>query len=257
MYFSSQNQLEGFLQRKRRRPLRELVIENSNAVLYLPDLPDTVTELRIANCHNLEFLWSLPQSLRHLHISDCRKLVDLPQFGRSLAHLRVERCPQLKSLPELRLLHNLRELTLLYCDSIRHVPALPQKLRELWINCSASRLPLLPDSLHTLDLDYCGQLQNLPTLPKRMSSLSIKGCSSLRRLPSLPKLTSLCIEECSHFSVLPVLPMSVRELSICGCPAVDRSSGELLSILSGLWVGSFSKLGNRRLQLGSVLVEIS
>lgn len=176
------------------------LVVNARQLIELPALPDKLKSLQISGCtfpslpdlpvsldtlycksNQLTALPTLPVNLRYLDCSD-NKLNFLPSLSEKLEYLDCSSNDSLKNLPELP--QKLRQLNV-QLSGLKSLPPLPSGLTEL--RCSYNKLlmlPVLPDSLIYLN---CGgnQIELLPSIPSSLISLDVQG-NKIHSLPNLP-----------------------------------------------------------------------
>ncbi|KAG4958373.1 hypothetical protein JHK87_035006 [Glycine soja] len=115
--------------------MRKLKLDDfCTKLMYLPELPPSLTELHLNNCQRLMSLPKLPSSLRELHLNNCWRLVSLPKLPPSLRELHLNNFWRLMSLPKIP--PSLRELHLNNCRRLVSLPKLPPGVKEVSaINC--------------------------------------------------------------------------------------------------------------------------
>jgi hypothetical protein len=186
------------------KKLRTLTI-NSNDIIALPVLPDSLRELDFALCR-VSTITMLPAKLESLKFNS-NLVTALPSLPSTLLYMDCQG-NRLTSLPALP-----NRMTYLNChyNQLTNLPVLPNVLQ--FLKCTSNNLtalPLLPNTLTTL---YCEE-NKLISLPALSSSLRDFNCriNNLTELPKLPN--SLLYLTCTfnQLTTLPVLPNLLEDL---------------------------------------------
>ncbi|XP_024025814.1 TMV resistance protein N [Morus notabilis] len=178
--------------------------------LYLPEgLESLPNELRYLRWSHYP-LKSLPSDFTmlnlvemHLGKSQLQHLWDGVQHFGSLKVLNLQCSENLTQIPDLSLALSLEKITLKGCVSMGNLPSSVGKL----------------ESLQSLDLSDCSNIDRFPELPRSVKHLIISG-TSIEQLP--PTIEHLChletfdLSGCSEVDRFPELPRSIKHLNISG-----------------------------------------
>lgn len=79
-------------------------------------------------------------------------------------------------------------------------------------------IPELPDSITSLEIDYCGALVEIRKLPASLRVLKIFSCAELSTVPTIPEgLIEFAISCCPKFLELPAMPSSLKKFRVYDC----------------------------------------
>lgn len=161
--------------------LHQLMVSDSPNLTHL-SIPPRVKSLQVSSCSGLFSLSDLPDSLEFIYLSEMTNLSvpkDYPPNLRKLQLFRLEKRFEIGTLPT-----TLRTLRITECGGLREIEKLSQLtlLKIKLSNCeNLVGLPYLPQSLITLNVNYCEDLSYIKTpLPPRLSTLLMKRCVHLK-----------------------------------------------------------------------------
>uniref|UniRef100_A0A1J3II94 ADP-ribosyl cyclase/cyclic ADP-ribose hydrolase n=2 Tax=Noccaea caerulescens TaxID=107243 RepID=A0A1J3II94_NOCCA len=176
--------------------------------------PKNLIDLRLPYS-NIATVWNCAKvapKLRWVDLSHSSKLTSLLGLSKApnLLRLNLEGCTSLKELPkEMKELKNLIFLNVRGCTSLVSLPA------------------ITIDSLKTLILSGCSNLQTFKVISKNLETLHLNG-TAISRLPqafsNLHKLILLNLKECKNLVALPDCLWklkSLQELKLSGCAMIE------------------------------------
>lgn len=135
-------------------------------------LPNTLEVLDLRHCRSLERILNLDRlpKLIVLEIEDTA-ITSLPKLPASLIHLNASHT-RLTALPTLMKCGDLRRIDLEWCKDISKLPMLPDGVHSLCLRHSGiDELPMLPDTLSYLDVDYA-EVVHQGLAPERPDTVS-------------------------------------------------------------------------------------
>jgi hypothetical protein len=161
--------------------LMDIKIEDCESLSRIPVLPDNLRSITINNCESLVEIPVLPDGLQHISIEDCRSLRRIMNFPSDVTNIMIDKCESLESIPDLH--SYLRVFNISHCESLRRIPALPRYL----------------ESFSVINLPF---LEAIPDLPSHLVIIDISGCplAMIKKLPAslinfvcdLDQLDELC-----------------------------------------------------------------
>lgn len=195
------------------------VIPEGTHTLYLncwnlkevPPLPESLRILHVGS-HTIEKLLNLPKKLEELYCTYC-SFVQFPQLPNSLKVLAQHYCTK-KLTARPKFPDGLTQLILSAFNF--ELTTLPKNLKVLMLkHYHYDKLPTLPDSLETLEIDQCNYINYLPNIPKSLKSLQYGSCDLIewKEEHLLPEsLTSLFCCHSPNVRILPELPNKLKSL---------------------------------------------
>ncbi|KAI9140112.1 hypothetical protein BKA69DRAFT_1081939 [Paraphysoderma sedebokerense] len=202
--------------------------------LYPVSLPVTLKKLSIRGPISIP-LKSYPENLQDLTVQCAftHKLQFPPKLERLCmiftGVLRLKHFPQSLRYIDISAIKTCRPCTLpvlpsslhtlkLACGALDNLLTLPESLRVLEIQNFKTKLPKLPQNLHTFSLAYYSNMEFFPQyfLPHSLRILKLSH-TEITRLPELPP--ALEVLDCKRIPIseLPKLPTSLRSLCFYEC----------------------------------------
>lgn len=198
-------------------------------------IPTLLAKINAGAYKDLETL-TLPSTISDQELTHILETAD--RSGLEITELNLFGCVRLTHLPN-NLPPGLIALNMSNCHRIEQITDnLPASLKHLDASeCyEITAVPLLPESLETLKLNFCDQIRSITEpLPESIQILELIECSSLEELPPhLPSgLVELNLARCIQLQELPEeLPAKLRSLNIQRCDSLEELTQNLPEELS-------------------------
>jgi len=162
----------------------------------MPELPENVKYLSIINNRYINTIDNLPPNLISL---DCYSNKELKNI--IMPNTLTELNCSATSIDKLNIPNNLKILYCNNCKNLEHFSKFPNTLVLLEATRNNfTRLPRLPNTLESLEIDSCSNIDKLPNIPTNLKVLSIKDTAIKLRdiIDDLPEGIKLYIDNNSN-----------------------------------------------------------